>query len=104
MSSPFASKWVALAFTLGALGLQGCMHLTPQPTVSGPLERAPAFSLPDANGQPVELGALEARGSVLVVFSRGACCPFCKLPLPPLSREAEKFGAANVSLVSISTA
>jgi peroxiredoxin len=95
------SKFVALV--LLAVSLSGCMHLNARPVSSGSLERAPDFSLPDANGNVVNLEALTARGPVVLIFSRGAWCPFCKRHLAALARDESRFAQAGVSLVSIST-
>jgi peroxiredoxin len=42
---------------------------------------APDFVLPNARGVPVRLGTLLERGPVVLVFYRGAWCPYCNTQL-----------------------
>jgi peroxiredoxin len=59
-------------------------------------EKAPDFELPDAFGQTVRLSDRLQQGPVVLVFYRGAWCPFCNLHLRTLQRslpEFEKYGA-----------
>lgn len=49
---------------------------TPQPG-----EDAPEFTLPDQCGDPVALGDRLGRGPVVLVFFRGAWCPYCTTTL-----------------------
>ncbi len=52
--------------------LTGCFLLVePQGTVISVDSKAPAFSLPDQNGQAVSLEGLLKKGSVMIVFYRG---------------------------------
>jgi peroxiredoxin len=46
-----------------------------------PGDQAPGFSLTDQNGVPVRLADRLALGPVVLLFSRGAWCPFCTLLL-----------------------
>lgn len=63
---------------------------------------APAFTLPNATGQPVELAALLARGPVVLTFYRGEWCPFCNLELRALQQHLEEITAAGATVVAIS--
>lgn len=65
-------------------------------------ERAPAFRLPDQQGQPVELDTLLAQGPVVLVFYRGHWCPFCSLTLKSYQAAAPRFAALRSPLVAIS--
>jgi peroxiredoxin len=60
------------------------------------------FTLPDPNGAPVELSGLLAAGPVVIVFYRGAWCPYCNVTLRTyqheLLPELEKLGAALVAV------
>jgi thiol-disulfide isomerase/thioredoxin len=60
------------------------------------------FSLPDANGVPVDLSRLLAQGPVVIVFYRGAWCPYCNLTLrtyqSELLPELQKLGASLVAI------
>jgi peroxiredoxin len=64
--------------------------------------QAPNFRLPDARGGEVELAELRARGPVVVVFYRGAWCPYCNLQLAAFQRALDDITAAGASLVAIS--
>ena len=59
------------------------------------------FTLFDASGHPVTLSALRGR-PVLLVFYKGAWCPFCRKELARLAGEAPPFLAAGVQIVAIS--
>ncbi|KAK0629301.1 thioredoxin-like protein [Bombardia bombarda] len=63
----------------------------------------PAFTLPNAVGEPVSLASLLADGKpVLITFYRGSWCPYCNLALRSLSAHADAFAAKGVTLVAIS--
>jgi peroxiredoxin len=64
---------------------------------------APAFTLKDAAGKEVSLGALLAKGKVALVFYRSAdWCPFCIAQLKDLQANLAAFEQAGVTLVGIS--
>lgn len=65
-------------------------------------ERAPAFRLPDAQGQLVDLEHLLAQGPVVLLFYRGHWCPFCSLTLRDYQRAASRFSALRTTVVAIS--
>ena len=44
-------------------------------------ERAPGFTLPNAQGETVTLSQLLRHGPVVLTFYRGAWCPYCNLQL-----------------------
>jgi cytochrome oxidase Cu insertion factor (SCO1/SenC/PrrC family) len=54
-----------------ALAFAGGCRLQPQGSPKTVAERAPAFALPDHNGNQVELANLRERGPVVIVFYRG---------------------------------
>jgi peroxiredoxin len=64
--------------------------------------RAPDFRLPDARGGEVDLAGLRARGPVVLVFYRGAWCPYCNLQLAAFQGALDDITAAGASLVAIS--
>ncbi len=64
--------------------------------------QAPPFTLPNAAGQPVNLGELLARGPVVVTFYRGAWCPYCNLQLKAYQDILADIQALGASLVAIS--
>jgi len=65
-------------------------------------DRAPAFTLPDADGNPVRSADLLARGPLVVTFYRGVWCPYCNLDLRAIEAVADDIRAAGASLVAIS--
>jgi peroxiredoxin len=60
---------------------------------------APSFTLPDARGGMV---ALEALLPAVLVFYRGAWCPYCNLQLAAFRAAHADLGAAGASLAAIS--
>lgn len=62
----------------------------------------PALSLPDASGNTVDLRALNAAGPLVIVFYRGAWCPYCNLELREWQRLLPQFHALGATLVAIS--
>jgi len=76
---------------------------------SGILERAlnvggtmPAFELPDATGSSVTSSELLSKGPIVIVFYRGAWCPFCNIYLRGLQKRLSEIEALGASLVAIS--
>jgi peroxiredoxin len=67
-----------------------------------PGERAPAFALPDPRGRVVALDDLLRIGPVVVVFYRGAWCPFCSVTLRAYQAALPDLAARGASLVAIS--
>ncbi len=86
-------------------GRQGTAELK----ASGILERAlgtgatmPAFTLNDAHGNAVSSQALLAKGPLVIVFYRGAWCPFCNLYLSSVQGYLPRIEAQGATLVAIS--
>lgn len=67
-----------------------------------PGDRAPAFTLPDAGGKPVESAVLLAQGPLVVTFYRGGWCPYCNLALRALQGRLPDIHARGAALVAIS--
>lgn len=63
---------------------------------------APAFTLPDANGNPVSSSALLAKGPLVVSFYRGIWCPFCNFELSALEEVRSGIESRGAILVAIS--
>jgi peroxiredoxin len=63
---------------------------------------APMFTLPDARGGEVSLEDLLANGPVVLVFYRGAWCPYCNLQLAALQSALADIDAAGATLVGVS--
>ncbi|MBU1263161.1 MAG: AhpC/TSA family protein [Gammaproteobacteria bacterium] len=64
-------------------------------------ERAPDFTLPNAFGQRVNLYDELKKGPVVLVFYRGAWCPFCNLHLRVLRENLPEFQALGAQLIAI---
>ncbi|MEP6495000.1 MAG: peroxiredoxin-like family protein [bacterium] len=62
---------------------------------------APAFTLSDADGNPVRLSDLLTRGPAVLSFYRGVWCPYCNLDLQELQLYADAITAAGATLVAI---
>lgn len=65
-------------------------------------DRAPPFSLDNANGETVDVGKLWKYGPVVLSFYRGGWCPYCNLELRALQRELAQFEALGARLVAVS--
>lgn len=65
-------------------------------------EAAPDFELPDARGGSVTLTSLRGEGPVVLVFYRGAWCPYCNLQLRAFQAALADIHAAGASLVAVS--
>ncbi len=64
-------------------------------------EKAPDFNLPDAFGRKVKLYDLLKQGPVVLVFYRGAWCPFCNLHLHTLNKSLSEIERLGGQLVTI---
>jgi peroxiredoxin len=62
----------------------------------------PAFTLGDGKGERVSSAALLAKGPVVIVFYRGAWCPYCNLYLHAWQGYLPKLAERNATLVAIS--
>jgi peroxiredoxin len=65
-------------------------------------DRAPTFRLADARGGEVALDDLLAHGPVVLVFYRGAWCPYCNLQLAAFQAALADIRAAGATLVAVS--
>jgi len=63
---------------------------------------APAFTLPDADGNPISSEALLARGPLVITFYRGVWCPYCNFDLSALEQARADIEERGASLVAIS--
>jgi peroxiredoxin len=80
-----------------ALGADG--RFTAAPGVGA---TAPLFTLPDARGGSVALADLLGQGPVVLVFYRGAWCPYCNLQLAAFQSALNDIEAAGATLVAVS--
>lgn len=62
----------------------------------------PPFALGDAFGATVDSKSLLAKGPIVLVFYRGAWCPFCNLYLHTLQQYVPEFRSYGASLVAVS--
>jgi peroxiredoxin len=65
-------------------------------------DRAPEFILPNQLGHRVSLKERLATGPAVLVFYRGAWCPFCNLHLRALQRALPEIKAKGASLLAVS--
>lgn len=65
-------------------------------------DKAPAFTLEDAEGNVVSSEALLAKGPLIVSFYRGVWCPYCNMELQALQAALPEFETLGASLVAIS--
>jgi peroxiredoxin len=65
-------------------------------------DRAPAFSLPNAQGRQISLVDLLAEGPVILNFYRGGWCPYCNLELKAYQALLSDIRAAGGDLLAIS--
>ena len=64
-------------------------------------EKAPDFVLKNALGQPVSLADKLKQGPVVLVFYRGAWCPFCNMHLHVLRQSLPAFKQYGAQLIAI---
>lgn len=64
-------------------------------------EPAPDFALPNAFGAEVRLTDLLTQGAVVLVFYRGAWCPYCNLHLHALQKTLPLIEAQGARLVAV---
>ncbi|MDF7800034.1 peroxiredoxin-like family protein [Pontiellaceae bacterium B1224] len=64
--------------------------------------KAPDFSLPNADGKIISLGAMLDQGPVVVTFYRGSWCPYCNLQLKALQARLGEIHALGAQLIAIS--
>ncbi len=65
-------------------------------------DRAPDFTLADAQGVPFTLSKILTSGPVILTFYRGDWCPFCNVQLRHLERALPKVLRMNATLVAVS--
>lgn len=63
--------------------------------------KAPNFTLNNPYGKPVELNTMLRKGPVILVFYRGAWCPYCNLELKTLKETLPNFKKYGAALVAV---
>lgn len=64
-------------------------------------QKAPDFQLPNAFGDKVSLSEQLKNGPVVLVFYRGAWCPFCNMHLHVLQKSLPEFHKYDAQLIAI---
>jgi len=64
-------------------------------------DRAPDFTLPNAFGDSVTLSEQLEKGPVVLVFYRGAWCPYCNLQLHTLRESLPAIEAEGAQLITV---
>ena len=64
-------------------------------------EKAPNFALKNPHGKTVKLDEILKKGPVILVFYRGAWCPYCNLELHALNEKLPLFKKYGASLIAI---
>ncbi|QCX01420.1 AhpC/TSA family protein [Aggregatimonas sangjinii] len=65
-------------------------------------QKAPDFSLTNANDKTVRLSELLKKGKVVLTFYRGSWCPYCNLQLSHYQKSLEEIHDLGAELVAIS--
>jgi peroxiredoxin len=94
--SPFSKKDMAVMKKAG----EDLAKSMPEPGIKVG-EKAPDFNLPNAFGKPVTLSEELKKGPVVLVFYRGAWCPFCNLHLHALHENLSHFKKYGAQLILV---
>jgi peroxiredoxin len=65
-------------------------------------EQAPSFRLPSAQGAEVGLDDFRGSKNVIVWFTKGMACPFCRAQMSQLSRAADEIRKRDTEVLQIS--
>jgi peroxiredoxin len=94
--SPFSASDMAVMEKAG----KALASSMPDPGIK-PGEKAPDFVLNNALGQPVNLKERLQQGPVVLVFYRGAWCPFCNMHLHVLQKSLPEFNKYDAQLIAV---
>lgn len=78
---------------------RGPVASVPEPAAVG--QPAPLFSLTSVQGDPVELAAYRGRRNVVVWFSRGFTCPFCRVYMDGMREGYDLLRAAEAEIIQV---
>jgi len=95
-TSPFSKQERAIMKQAG----QRLARSMPNPGIAVG-QPAPDFTLLDAFGEKLNLKQTLKKGPVILVFYRGAWCPFCNLHLHALKKNITEFNKYNAQLITI---
>jgi peroxiredoxin len=84
---------------LRAACYRGPVASVPEPAAVG--QPAPLFSLTSVQGDPVELAAYRGRRNVVVWFSRGFTCPFCRVYMDGMREGYDLLRAAEAEIIQV---
>ena len=73
----------------------------PQPGPRSVGEMAPRFSLPSLSGATVDLASYRGRSNVVVWFSRGFTCPFCRVYTDGVRAGYQALLAADTEVIQV---
>lgn len=65
-------------------------------------DKAPDFTLPNAKGEQITLSKTNQDKPTVVIFYRGAWCPYCNIYLGDLAQMYEEFSKRGVNVLAIS--
>ena len=65
-------------------------------------DKAPSFTLNDADGKPVSSADLLARGPLVLTFYRGIWCPYCNMDLQEIQSALPELAKRGASVAAIS--
>ena len=65
-------------------------------------ETAPDFTLPNPMGKSINLNAELQKGPIVLIWYRGAWCPYCNIYLEEIQKNAEAFSAVGAQVIAIS--
>lgn len=64
-------------------------------------DKAPDFTLKNAQGKTIRLYSLLEKGNVVMTWYRGGWCPYCNVALGQLQEKLPEFKALNATLVAL---
>jgi peroxiredoxin len=64
-------------------------------------DAAPSFTTTDFTGNKLVLSELLQKGKVIVLFYRGAWCPYCNRYMSELQKSAGKFAEKGVTVIAV---
>jgi peroxiredoxin len=72
-----------------------------KPTAMKVGDKAPNFAAKDHSGKMINLKDLTKKGKVVVMFYRGAWCPYCNKYMSQLEANLPEFSAKNTMVIAI---